>query len=207
MSTWDNNEYELPDFDEASNSQIPAILELVNLGYTYISRDEISRIRESNSQYVLRDIAFESIRSINSADISDKSIKEEIYNFEKINMSDGVYKASEDIFSKLLSGVSVSEIIDGKSHSPHMRFIDFERPLANSFHVASEFEIEEGRNRRPDIVLFVNGIPFAVIENKKPSVGVNEAVNQMLRNQGREQTPKFFLFSQLLIATNVRNIK
>ncbi|MCK4935893.1 MAG: type I restriction endonuclease subunit R, partial [Elusimicrobiales bacterium] len=62
-------------------------------------------------------------------------------------------------------------------------------------------------DRRPDIVLFVNGIPLAVIENKKESVKVSDAVAQMLRNQGRNETPKFFLFTQILIATNVRELK
>jgi len=48
-----SHDYELPDFDEASASQIPALLELVNLGYTYLSRSVVTRLRESTSQYVV----------------------------------------------------------------------------------------------------------------------------------------------------------
>lgn len=203
-----DNPFYLPDFDEASSSQIPAIIQLINMGYKYIPRHEIDKMRESHGQYILRDIAFEALRSINDiAKISDASIREAVIDLERIKMDDGIIKASEILFSNLLAGVSASEIIDGKKTSPQLRFIDWEHPENNQFHVSSEFEISEEQNRRPDIVLFVNGIPFAVIENKKASVLVDEAVKQMIRNQSGNQTPKFFIFPQILIATNVNELK
>ncbi len=199
--------HELPDFDEASSSQIPALLQLVNLGYDYISRNEVNNHRESKSRYILHDIAKVALRNINGSDVSDKSIDEALFTLEKIKLDDGMIKASEDVYSNLLGGVSVSEIINGRKESPQLRFIDWKNPRNNLFHVAAEFEIEEDQNRRPDIVLFVNGIPFAVIECKKASVSVDEAVYQMIRNQKFAQTPKFFLFPQILVATNVNEIK
>lgn len=197
----------LPDFDEASSSQIPAILQLINMGYTYIPRHEVEKYRESKGQYILRDIAKAALRKINDAVVSDKSIDEALFALEKVKLDNGVVKASEDVFSNLLGGCAVSEIIDGKKTSPQLKFIDWKDPGNNVFHVAAEFEIEEDQTRRPDIVLFVNGIPFAVIENKKASVSVDEAVAQMIRNQKHTQTPKFFLFPQILVATNVNAIK
>ena len=53
----------LPDFDEANSSQIPAILQLINLGYTYIPRHEVDNYRDSKSQYILRDIAIKALRT------------------------------------------------------------------------------------------------------------------------------------------------
>ncbi len=197
----------LPNFDEASSSQIPAILQLINMGYTYIPRHEVDNLRDGKNQYILRDIAHKAIRAINPQEISDKSIDEALFALEKIKLDDGVVKASEDVFSDILGGRSVSEIIDGKRTSPQLRFIDWKEPKNNLFHVVAEFELEEDQNRRPDIVLFVNGIPFAVIENKKASVSVDEAVSQMIRNQKIFQAPKFFLFPQILIATNINQIK
>ena len=202
-----DNQYQLPDFDEVASSQIPAIMQLINMGYNYISRKDIDTHRESHGQYILRDIAFQALRNINGADISDGSIKEAITDLEKIKMDDGVIAASQSVFSNLLSGVAVSEFIDGKKESPQLRFIDWQNPSNNQYHVVPEFEISEEQNRRPDIVLFVNGIPFAVIENKKASVPVEEAVKQMIRNQQGNQTPKFFLFPQILVATNVNELK
>ena len=203
-----DNPYYLPDFDEASCSQIPAIRQLINMGYTYIGRRVVDGMRDSHGQYILRDIAFDALRRINDpSKISDNSIREAILDLEKIKMDDGVIAASETLFSNLLAGVAASEFIDGKKLSPQLRFVDWEHPENNLFHVVPEFEISEEQNRRPDIVLFVNGIPFAAIENKKPSVSVDEAVNQMIRNQAGNQTPRFFIYPQILIATNVSEIK
>jgi len=203
-----SQDYEIPDFDEASASQIPALLELVNLGYVYLSRSEVTRLRESTSQYVLRDIAFESLRRINGDSISEKSIRDAIFEAEtNLDRGAGVFRASEEVFSLMLAGRSVSELVDGRRVSPQMRFIDYADPLNNTFHICAEFELSEWHDRRPDIVLFVNGFPFAVIENKKESVKVDDAVAQMVRNQGRTETPKFFLFPHILIATNVRELK
>lgn len=199
--------HELPDFDEASSSQIPALLQLINLGYDYIPRNEVNNHRESKSQYILHNIAKKALRDINEDIISDKSIDEALYALEKTKLDDGMVKASEDVYSNLLGGVSVPEIIDGKKTSPQLKFINWQEPEKNVYHVVAEFEIEEDQNRRPDIVLFVNGIPFAVIECKKASVPVDEAVYQMIRNQKFAQTPKFFLFPQILIATNINEIK
>ncbi len=200
--------FDLPDFDEASMSQIPALLELVNLGYEYLSREAIHDLRDNNSQYILRDIAFDALRNINRSNISDKSIKDALYEAETdIDLGVGTLSASEDIYSLLVAGRSVSEIIKGRYVSPQLKFIDFTDPTQNQYHVCAEFELSEEHDRRPDIVLFVNGFPLAVIENKKASVKVDEAITQMIRNQGQHQTPKFFLFPQLLIATNVSKFK
>lgn len=201
------HDFELPDFDEASVSQIPALLELVNLGYTYLSRAEVAAMRDNASQYVLREIAFKALRQINGENISDKSIRDAIYEVEQIHLGGGVFQASEEVYSLLLAGRSVPELAGGRRVSPQMRFVDFREPANNAFHVCAEFEVSEGHDRRLDIVLFVNGFPFAVIENKKESVKVGEAVAQMVRNQGRNETPKFFLFPQILVAANVRELK
>ena len=151
-----DNPYYLPDFDEASSSQIPAIIQLINMGYNYIPRHDVDKMRESHGQYILRDIAFDALREINDKQrISDASIREAIMDLEKIKMDDGIIKASETLFSNLLAGVSVSEIIDGKKTSPQLRFINWEEPEKNLFHVVPEFEISEEQNRRPDMVFLL----------------------------------------------------
>ena len=55
---------------------------------------------------------------------------------------------------------------------------------------------------RPDIVLFVNGIPFAVIECKSPKVDVEQVVSQNIRNQGDDYIPKLFSYVQLVMGIN-----
>jgi type I restriction enzyme R subunit len=95
----------------------------------------------------------------------------------------------------------------GKKVSKNFKFIDFENVEKNAFHVSVEFVASGKQNIRPDIVCFVNGIPFAVIENKKSSVTVTEAINQMNRNQGPEFCPKLFTYTQLLVATNGKELQ
>ncbi len=197
----------IPELDEASCSQIPAVIQLINMGYNYLTREQIKKYRENNKQYILRDIALQSLREINSKEITDKSIKEAVLDLETVTLDDGINKVSENIYSKLVSGQSVSEIINGKITSPQLKFIDFDEPSNNVYHVCVEFELSEDSERRPDIVAFINGIPIAVIENKKPSVSVNEGIKQILRNQQGKEVPKFFLFPQILIATNVEEFK
>lgn len=201
------NDYQLPDMDEASTSQIPALIQLVNLGYQYLNRAAVEAMRQSASQYILKDIAFSALRKINPTEISDQSIKQAIDNLEKFRLDDGIIKASELLYTDLISGCSVTEFIEGKKTSRQLKFIDFAHPLNNIFNVTAEFKLTEDSSRRPDIVVFVNGIPFAVIENKKPSVSINDATTQMLRNQKSGQVPKFFLFPQILIATNAEELK
>ncbi|MEC5270338.1 HsdR family type I site-specific deoxyribonuclease, partial [Heyndrickxia coagulans] len=59
----------------------------------------------------------------------------------------------------------------------------------------------------PDIVLFVNGIPFAVIECKKASISMNQGISQMIRNQGKDYAPQLFKFIQIVMSTNKNETK
>ena len=60
---------------------------------------------------------------------------------------------------------------------------------------------------RPDIVLFVNGIPFAVIECKKASISMEQGISQMIRNQKNDYVPQLFKFVQMVMATNKNETK
>jgi type I restriction enzyme R subunit len=104
-------------------------------------------------------------------------------------------------------GKTIKVSIGGKTISKNFRFIDFQNPYNNAFHVTAEFLAAGKQNIRPDIVCFVNGIPFAVIENKKSGVAVVEALNQMNRNQGPEYCPKLFTYTQLLVGTNSKEFR
>lgn len=88
-----------------------------------------------------------------------------------------------------------------------MRYIDWEHPYNNSFHVTAEFEVERKSShetRRPDIVCFVNGIPFVVIECKRldEKDAIEAAINETLRNQEEDQIRHFFTYAQLVLALN-----
>ncbi len=96
-----------------------------------------------------------------------------------------------------------------KSFSLH--YIDWEEPYNNIFHIVEEFSVERANGGeghiRPDIVLFVNGIPFGVIECKRSSIDIRQGIEQMLRNQGKDYAPQLFKYSQILMATNKNETK
>jgi type I restriction enzyme R subunit len=198
-------------FDEAKQSQLPAVELLVNMGYKYLSPAEVDAQRSGDhSKFILKDIAFKKLMEINWYDdmgidclFSEKNVRTAIQELENIPL-EGLMDTSRDVYHTLTSssGKTLKEFIDGKIESFDFKFIDFENIENNDFHVTVEFCAEGKQGIRPDIVLFVNGIPFAIIENKKSGTKVEEALSQMNRNQGPEYCPKLFVYPQLLIGTN-----
>lgn len=95
---------------------------------------------------------------------------------------------------------------DGTIKSFNLRYVDWENPENNVFHVTEEFAVESWdrlHNARPDIVLFVNGIPFGVIECKAPYIPLEQAIEQTVRNQGSNYVPQLYKFTQILMAVNM----
>ena len=207
-----NTNFSQVHFDEARQSQLPALELLVSLGYTYISAEEVLRQRGGDPRnFLLTDIANSTLMNINSYDVngihykySEKEVRDALDELEHIPY-EGLIDTSQKIYNIIMptsGGKTIKVNVGGKYISKNFRFIDFTHPEKNTFHVTSEYVAIGKQTIRPDIVCFVNGIPFAVIENKKSSVDVNEAINQMNRNQGPEFCPKLFTYTQLLVGTN-----
>lgn len=204
-------------FDEAKQSQLPFIELLLNMGYKYISIDEVLRERGNDtSKFILKNIAAQRLMEINSYDIdgiqykfSEKDIRDSLHGLEN-EPYEGLIDTSQKIYNMIMptsGGKTIKVNHGGKEISKNFRFIDFENIKNNDFHVTTEYVVSGKQNIRPDIVCFVNGIPFVVIENKKSSVKIDEAINQMNRNQGPEFCPKLFTYTQLLIGTNGKELK
>src|SRR5699024_7654581 len=126
-------------------------------------------------------------------------------------MNLGLQLANEKLYNAMLYGVTVTEFIDGKKTAQTISLIDWNNVDNNSFHVTEEFVVQnsEGTNsRKPDIVCFVNGLPLAVIEAKRPDSSREgqstnaQAVSQHIRNQKPKEIPHLFAYSQLLLAVN-----
>src|SRR5690625_7588677 len=99
---------------------------------------------------------------------------------------------------------------DGNRRSFNINFIDWENFDQNVFHVTDEFQMERERSDKhiyPDIVLFINGIPIGVIENKRSSISLSQAISQIIRNQKPEYAPQLFKYAQVVMATNLNNEK
>lgn len=202
---------------EKNISQQPAIDLLTAMGYTYISPADCDKQRGSRYHVLLRDILRGQLRRLNRYVYAGAENEFSAANIERATedldepLTDGLVRTSEKIYDALLLGKSYPETVgDGKMLSFNLRYIDWDNPQNNVFHVTEEFAVDSQdrqHNARPDIVLFINGIPFAVIECKAPHIPVDEAVGQMIRNQQAAYIPQLFKFAQLVVATNKNAVK
>jgi type I restriction enzyme, R subunit len=204
-------------FDESRQSQLPFLELLVNMGYKYISAEEVMKERGGDTfNFILSDIATKKLMEINDFEVGTEKYKfseKDVYTaIEELEHTqyEGLIDTSQKIYNMIMptsGGKTIKVNHNGKKLSKNFRFIDFENIKNNVFHVTAEFTASGKQNIRPDIVCFVNGIPFAIIENKKSSVAVSEALNQMNRNQGPEYCPKLYTYAQLLVGTNGKDLQ
>lgn len=202
---------------EDNISKYPAIELLCKLGFTYISPEDCMAQRGSLYDVLLKDILRKQLNIINQFEFGGITYKFTADNVEKAikdldePLTDGLVRTSEKIYNALMLGKSFLEkLADGTSKSFNLKYIDWEHPENNVYHVTEEFSCDswdKQKNARPDIVLFVNGIPFAVIECKAPTISEEQAVEQMIRNQGKEYIPQLFKYAQIVLATNKNAVK
>ncbi|WJW75387.1 type I restriction endonuclease subunit R [Thiohalobacter sp. IOR34] len=199
-------------FNEKCLSQIPALQQLINLGFEYLPLDQALAARQGKTGNVLlEDVLREQLRGINRIHhkgreylFSEENIQSAVQKLKNLKY-DGLLKTNEAIHELLTLGTSLEQTVEGDTRSFNLRYVDWDDWRNNRFHVAAEFSVERTRSTetaRPDIVLFVNGIPFAVIECKSPKVEVEQAISQSIRNQRDEYIPKLFVYSQLVLGVN-----
>ncbi|MBR7890145.1 MULTISPECIES: type I restriction endonuclease subunit R [Marinomonas] len=211
-------------YSEEFSAKIPALSLLSNLGYTFIPPDKCEALRgnhagiekKSTHQVILLPVLkqFLAKQSFPFAGkkylLSDAVIDKVIHELNPA-MNLGLKAANEKIYNALLYGISVTEFIDGKKASPTIQIIDWHNIENNSFHFTEELVVKNAEgtsNRIPDIVCFVNGLPLAVIEAKRPDSKKEgrstntEAISQHIRNQGQTEIPHLYAYSQLLLSVN-----
>ena len=202
---------------EVNASQKPAIELLQAMGYTYISPEDCEKQRGSKYHVLLKDILRGQLRKLNryvyagaENEFSSANIERAMDDLDE-PLIDGLVRTSEKIYDALLLGKSYQESVgEGKLLSFNLKYIDWEHPENNLYHVTEEFAVEsqdKQHNARPDIVLFINGIPFSVIECKAPQISVDQAVEQMIRNQQSDYIPQLFKYVQIVLATNKNAVK
>lgn len=208
-----------PSYKEDHDSQIPALQLLINLGYTYLTPDDAVSLRGGKlGNLVLDEVLETQLKRINKITskgkeypFSSSNIKAAIEQLKNIPNT-GLVATNEAIYDLITLGKSFEETIDGDSKSYTLNYIDWANPKNNVFHVTEEFEVERSGTkdtRRPDVVLFVNGIPLAVIECKRRDLekAISQAIEQHNRNQRPDEIPRLFHFAQLLLALSVTDAK
>ena len=202
------------DATEKYQSQVPALQLLVALGFIPLSQAETLRLRGGRLRnVVLDDVLAEQLMRINRFSYRGRD-----YGFDLEDAHEamrrlkptpdrlkGLRGTNQDIYDTLVLGTTITKSIDGDSKSYSFRYIDWDRPENNAFHVTAEFSVERTastQTKRCDIVAFVNGIPILVIENKRPTESLKKADSQLIGYQSEDNIPQLFHFAQLLIGMN-----
>lgn len=111
-----------------------------------------------------------------------------------------LYEANRAVYELLRYGVSVKVAAGQNSETVHL--LNWREPAVNDFAVAEEVTLKGGYERRPDVVLYVNGLAVGVLELKNSRVSVGEGISQSLSNQLPEFNDWFFSTVQLVMAGN-----
>lgn len=161
------------------------------LGYTYLS--DFTERKNSNIETEL--LTKFLTRKGYSPVLISRALKElqDAAGDQSVNL----YDLNEQTYKKLRYGVKVSESVG--QHKITVQFVDWEHPLENDFYIAEEVTI---KHKRPDLVLYINGIAFAVIELKRSTVSMSEGIRQNLTNQRPDMIMQFFSTVGLVLAGN-----
>ena len=201
--------------DEATESELPALKQLVAMGYEYKTQAEINKIRRDFREVLLYDRLKEAIRRINP-ELDENGIHDALGQIEEDSYPHNmdIVVTNEKIRAKLvelsMSGgldpiVVTQNLGDGPTEKT-VRLFDFENPQNNDFLVTNQFHLDGfKRYILPDIVIFVNGIPLVIIECKSPAIPdpIGEAVERKNFNryqQRGEGYERLFFYNHCLIA-------
>ena len=198
---------------EKYQSQIPAIQALVALGFKTLSQAQADKLRGKPRNVVLDDVLVEQLLKINRFTYKGKEYPFDLEDAHEAlrrlkptpDKLKGLRGTNQDIYDLLILGTTITKAIEGDSKSYSFRYIDWEHPENNVYHVTAEMAVERTastQTRRCDIVCFVNGIPFIVIENKRPTESVKKAGSQLIGYQGEDNVPQLFHYAQILMSMN-----
>ena len=201
------------DYDELKIVEQPAIDQLVSLGWTYISGLKLSpeypsKERLSEKEVVLKDHLTSSIQKINPW-ISEDNLKKVTHDLIHPSATT-LMEANQSIHETLIKYISVDQDLGKGKKNQTVKIIDFDHLENNEFLVTSQFKISGvNQNIIPDLLMFVNGLPLAVLEAKSPytTSPIESGINQLLRyanlrypidNEGAE---RLFHYNQMMVST------
>lgn len=209
-----------PSFIEDYISQLPALKLLMNMGWQYLTPDEALEARNNRtSNVLLEDILKDQLRRINKIEYKQKefefteaNINNALLALRDLPIQDGYIAANKTFYELITLGKSLEQVVLGDKKSFSFQYIDWKNPENNTYHVSEEFSVlrsERSDHYRPDIVLFINGIPMIVIECKSPIIKepVDKAIEQHLRNQQDDGIRSLYLYSNIVMAIAVNDAK
>ena len=166
------------------------------LGYRYLGNLELqenTNLREADLRACL----------LGTQQYSPVLIEKAIFDFQKtvaMNLTGNLYETNKAVYSALRYGLEIRETVG--QNKEKVQLIDWAHPQRNDFAIAEEVTVRGERIKRPDVVLYVNGIALGVLELKRASVSASEGIRQCIGNQQHLFIRPFFTTVQLVLAGN-----
>ncbi len=163
------------------------------LNYTYLGN-----LHDSENSNIMED----RLRAYLSQRYSETLVNGAIRELKKAsnNLQNGLYAANKEVYSLLKYGAKVRESVGEPEKTVY--FIDFQDVGRNEFGIAEEVTVPGDHTKRPDVVVYVNGIALAVLELKKSTISVSNGIRQNLTNQKAHFIERFFTTVQFCMAGN-----
>ena len=168
----------------------------MNLGYEYLGNWEY---RDGNSN-VETELLSQNLRARGYSDNLINKALLKLTSDASLGGGRDLYEANQDVYRLLRYGVHIKPGIGEQTETVWL--IDWEHPDANHFAIAEEVTVAGNLVKRPDLVLYVNGLAIGTIELKRSKVAVSEGIRQTIGNQKPEFIRSFFSTVQLVLAGN-----
>ena len=190
-------------FTEATFEQ--AVIELFeSMGYTHLYAPDLER---DYADPLLEDALREALARINPG-LPEDAMEEALGKVRNLDAGSLAQK-NQRFTDYLQNGVPVKYFVQGEERSALVRLVDYQHPQQNTFYVVNQFTFQEnGNTRRPDVILFINGLPLVLMELKSPSkdeVGAENAYNQ-IRNY-MQDIPSLFFYNAICVISDLSTNK
>ncbi|KGP74489.1 type I restriction endonuclease subunit R [Pontibacillus yanchengensis] len=191
------------DWNEKGLVENRVLEHLRKLGYTYAHGSSMDQERDTQTELVLKKRLANAIQRLNPW-INENNLTKTVRSITHMDFS-SLMEANQHFHELLINSISVTQDLGKGRKGQTVRLIDFENLENNEFLVVDQFSITNAQGTiRPDVLVFVNGIPFVVIECKSPTLHpdkqISQGVTQLKRYQKENET--LFHYTQFLIATS-----
>ncbi|MFB4166880.1 type I restriction endonuclease subunit R [Virgibacillus sp. JSM 102003] len=191
------------DWNEKGLVEDRVIDHLKSLGYTYVHGASLDEERDTQAEIVLRKRLTDALMRLNPW-LSENNLNKVIRSLTHMEATN-LMEANQDFHELLINMISVQQDLGKGRKSQTVQLIDFDNIQNNDFLVVDQFSITNAVGTiRPDVMIFVNGLPLVVVECKSPTLPpdeqVSQGVKQLLRYQ--RENEQLFKYNQFMISTS-----